>query len=247
MIRHLLLISIAAATIAPAATAQTRAKGYKEPGIGTLVGGRQSSVASQSDGGIDETRRIVQPAAESLDLGRRTARCVARTEPVRSARFVMTGPEVSARAAYGPIQGMMENCLGRRADVGIGALDISRRLLQSFLAEALVQRAPPLALAPLPLDQAQYPRDLATLPLQQRVVDEMAICLAYTQPAKAEALIRSEPASPVEKAAFADITPSLQACVPQNMTLQANKAGVRLATGLALFRRAQTPQQTAKK
>ena len=222
------------------ASAQTRARGgYKEPGVGTLIGGRQTSAATRTAGANGQTDQIaIQPSADTIALGRKTARCLARTESKRSARFVLAGMDVPAQAVYGPIQAMMENCLGKGSDDAVGAAQFSRRSLQGLLAEALLVQGPLLNLAPLAVDQIVYSKDLAAESDSNRVVDAMATCLAYTQPAKAEALVRTEFLSPAEKAAFQDMMPALQGCLNRDTTLQANKAGIRTATALALFRRA---------
>lgn len=239
MIRNALLALLASGLAMSPASAQTKPKGYQEPGIGTMIGGRQTSAATRTAGANGATDQVaIQPSADMIALGRKTARCLARTESKRSARFVLAGIDVSAQAAYGPIQGMMENCLGKGTDDRIGAAQFSRRSLQGLLAEALLVQGPPLGLQPVAVDQIAYPADLAAESDDNRVVDAMATCLAYTQPAKAEALVRTEFLSAAEKTAFQEMMPALQGCLNRDVTLKANKAGIRTATALALFRRA---------
>lgn len=223
-------------------------KGFKEPGIGTLIGGHQSSGATGSTGaGFADDKTSLQPEAASLEVSRRTAACVARSDSARAARFVATSLDVPASTAFGPISPVMQRCLGTKVSSTTSEMQLSRRALKALLAEALLLQAPPRNLAPTPLAEARMPADLAQESPNQRIVDELATCLAYTQPQPSEALIRSSFTSPEEKAAFQALTPTLPGCLGSNVTLTANKAGLRMATALAFYRRANDVGQEAKK
>ena len=115
-------------------------------------------------------------------------------------------------------------------------------IMRGMLAEAALDRsrAEADALQPLPLQQI-YQRNWFTITGRHLSVDEMGACIADTNPAGVSALIRTEPASKEENAAFGGLMDNLGKCLRAGTKLQANRQSLRAALADALYQRLQAP------
>ncbi|MEO8175248.1 MAG: hypothetical protein ABI626_01140 [Sphingomicrobium sp.] len=116
-------------------------------------------------------------------------------------------------------------------------------IMRGMLAEvALVRSAAEVAaLQPLAL-QKIYQRDWFAVTGRNITVDEMGACIADTNPAGIFALLKTEPTSPQEGAAFGQLGDNLGKCLRAGTKLQANRQSLRAALADALFQRIYRPQ-----
>jgi hypothetical protein len=119
----------------------------------------------------------------------------------------------------------------------------SMDVLRGRLAEEelLNESAQVSALQPLPLKQKRYIRPWFAATGRHPAVDEMAACMADTDPAGIEALIRTEPGNPDENAAIAAMAPNLGRCLGAGTRLDASRQALRAALADALYQRVSNP------
>jgi hypothetical protein len=109
--------------------------------------------------------------------------------------------------------------------------------LRGMIAEAFVKKnggAAGLAVKPL---QAVYKREWHAITTRPAAVDEMATCVAETNPAGIVAVLRTGHGSPEEVAAIRTISPSLGTCLGVGAKLTANRTAIRSALAEALYHR----------
>lgn len=122
-------------------------------------------------------------------------------------------------------------------------LALSQDMLRGKLAEAaLLNRAAQVAaLPPLPLQQKRYLRSWFVTTGRHPAVDEMAACMADTDPAGIAALITTDPDSGDETAAVGAMSPSLTKCLSAGTRLDASRHALRAALADALYQRLSNP------
>lgn len=114
-------------------------------------------------------------------------------------------------------------------------------LQRGMYAEALLGKMRhPLALEPL-VRVNEYHSRWAAVSGRDAVVDEMAICVAATNPSGVEALLATETDSPKELTAFGTLAQSFGPCLAANVQLNANRVAIRAALAEALYHRATAP------
>ena len=115
--------------------------------------------------------------------------------------------------------------------------------LRGNLAEQLLrnQSAAVAALKPLPLEQKRYTRPWFAATGRHPAVDEMAVCMAATNPAGVAALINTEPGSWEERSAFEDMSPALTKCLSAGTQLDVSREAIRAALADALYQRVTNP------
>jgi hypothetical protein len=120
-------------------------------------------------------------------------------------------------------------------------------IFRGMLAEAALKRSQPAvdALQALPL-QRIYVRPWFAVTGRHLSVDEMGACLADTNPVAAATLVRTEPTSGKESAAFASLTGDLGKCLRAGTRLQASRQALRAALAEALFQRINAPAGGAR-
>jgi len=107
-----------------------------------------------------------------------------------------------------------------------------------MLAEAALEKtSADEALQPL-APQPSYEREWFMLTGRDRVVDEMAVCVADQTPAGVRALLATKPEGPEELAAVQALSATLGPCLPTGATLKANRQSLRAALAEALYHRA---------
>jgi hypothetical protein len=115
-------------------------------------------------------------------------------------------------------------------------------ILRGMLAEAALDhsRSDVKALQPLPL-QPTYQRDWFAVTGRDVSVDEMAACVADTNPAAIASLLSAGPLSDGENGAFAGLSDSLGKCLRIGAKLTAGRQALREALADALFQRLNAP------
>lgn len=120
----------------------------------------------------------------------------------------------------------------------MAAFGADRGKLRGMVAEALLNGAQRAGqLAPLP-PMKVYAANWFLLSGRPRPVDEMAMCVAETDPAGIEALLATAPASRAQSRALSALTPSIGNCLARGYQLNTMPTGLRSALAEALYHRA---------
>jgi len=115
----------------------------------------------------------------------------------------------------------------------------SMDVLRGRLAEQLLRADPAVvaALQPLPLQQKRYIREWFAATGRHPAVDEMAACMADTDPGGIAALIATSPDSADENAGIGALTPALSKCLSAGTRLDADRHALRAALADAMYQR----------
>jgi hypothetical protein len=109
--------------------------------------------------------------------------------------------------------------------------------IRGMIAEAYLKRGKTVAsLTALP-PQPAYDRDWYAVTGRPRPLDEMATCVADSDPAGIVRLIDTEYGSSGQSAAIKALVPSLGPCLGRNYQLNANPMAIRSALAEALYHR----------
>ena len=178
---------------------------------------------------------VMKPSTEAMAVGRMLSACMVARHPAVAIRYIAAEAEVRDKIAKGMNEALSE-CLMNDGNKSASArMSLANGDLQGLFAEAFVisrtdaSSALPVAAAP------NYAATWVSADPSQSVVDRMAICLAATRPAEALALVRSTPASPDERAAFAAVMPHVGGCLVTGATLKTDRSGLRLAVARAVY------------
>ena len=184
-------------------------------------------------------------AAQASDAPQRFAACLAKMHPNDVRALLQAG---SSEAARRPYLGLADDsrCFSRAYGEGQfrpEEIGLSIDMLRGRLAEqaVLAQSAQVSALQPLPLRQQRYIRSWFAATGRHPAVDEMAACMADTNPAGIVTLIRTEPGNPDESAAIAGLSASLTKCLSAGTRLDASRQALRSALADALYQRLTNP------
>jgi len=117
-------------------------------------------------------------------------------------------------------------------------------VMRGDLAEELVKRdhAAAAELRPLPIEKV-YARPWYAFTGRDVSVDEMATCVADTNPAAILALLDSAPYSPGEGTAFANLVPYMGPCLRAGTKLAGAREPLRAALAEALYQRLENPSE----
>ena len=196
------------------------------------------------DRGAHETRRILKEFAQ--------CNVKAHRDDVRRYLLEDVG---EAEEAILRDRAVDASCLDRE----VGDSDLQFRLtgvsLQGALAEQMLSAE---GLLSRPLDVAaiaplrhpdRTPEELKKLDAAARAqtlaldyVFRFGECVVRANPAASAALLRSEPDSAAENAAFGDLMPAFRSCVELNRTLTADKIEIRGAVAYNYYRLASAPR-----
>lgn len=122
----------------------------------------------------------------------------------------------------------------------------SKGLMRGMIAEAALRGSAAAAgLQPLPLQQKRYIRAWFVATGRDPAVDEMAACVADTNPHGITALLATSPDTAEESWAIGELNPTLQACLAARTQLHADRMALRAALADALYQRARDPQLSA--
>ena len=185
------------------------------------------------------------PAAAAPGTAQRYAACLAQSHVAQARELLRTS---TASAANLPYRGMVQDdrCVSQAfgSQVFSPADEaFSTPTLRGNLAEQLLlkQDAAVAALKPLPLEQKRYTRPWFAATGRHPAVDEMAVCMAATNPGGIAALIRTSPASGEEGAAFEAMSPALVKCLSAGTQLNVSRQAIRAALADALYQRLTNP------
>lgn len=182
------------------------------------------------------------PATAASDV-QAYAACVAKARPRQAAELLNAQ---TAAAASDPYRDLAHNdyCFSRvftgsyqpqDAAVSIGALR------GHFAEKALLADPRAAALQPLPLQQKRYLRPWFAATGRHPAVDEMAACMADTDPAAIMGLIRTAPGSWDENSWMGSMPASLTKCLSAGVRLDASRPALRAALADALYQRVHNP------
>ena len=181
------------------------------------------------------------------------ARCVIERRERQTREFLASVDPDQSRALFRRL-GAELDCFALTETserVEATAVAFPRDIARGMFAEQLIKKnmATFAVLAPL-ARVASYSRSWYAVSGRASTVDEMGTCAAETAPASIVTLIRTQPYSDGEGAAFAALSPTLGACLVAGAKLDANRQALRAALADALYQRianpvASPPTQTA--
>ena len=118
-------------------------------------------------------------------------------------------------------------------------------IMRGNLAEELLKRNRSAVgqLEPVAI-QKIYSRPWFALTGRHVSVDEMAACVADTNPAAIMTLVESEPFTDAENAAFGNLVPFMGPCLTAGTTLGAKREPLRAALAEALYQRVENPGES---
>ena len=119
----------------------------------------------------------------------------------------------------------------------LAAFGPERGKFRGMVAEALLRRSTTARrLAALP-QVSSYTAGWFALSGRPRAVDEMAMCVAATNPGGIITLLGTKPGSTWQRQALTALAPSLGACLAKGYQLDTKPAGLRAALAEALYHR----------
>jgi hypothetical protein len=186
-------------------------------------------------------------AAAPNDAQQRYVACVSEMRPAQVQQLMRATTASSASLPYHALADddrCFSRVYGNRAFSPSDVL--SQDMLRGRLAEqALRARASDVgALKPLPLQQKRYIRNWFGATSRHPAVDEMAVCMADTDPAGIAALIETSPGSSDESESITVMGANLTKCLDAGTRLDASRPALRAALADALYQRLTNPQMS---
>ncbi|WP_126172343.1 hypothetical protein [Altericroceibacterium xinjiangense] len=121
----------------------------------------------------------------------------------------------------------------------------STSLIRGMTAEVLLKKSQrDDALQPMEL-QLHYPREWHALTTRDKAVDEMATCVADSNPQSIEAVLQTAPGGPEERTSIQALAPWLGVCLQSGYELDGQPLGLRSALAEALYYRTFHPEPAA--
>jgi hypothetical protein len=183
--------------------------------------------------------------ASAKSPGEQYAACLVQTRPAQVEALLHAS---SAAAAHNPYYALAddERCFTRifgnkpfRPEDAGTSMDMLRgRLAEQAL---LSQSRKVEALEALPLQQQRYVRPWFAATGRHPAVDEMAACMADTDPKAILTLVGTTAGSEDENAAISGLSSSLTKCLSAGTRLDASRQALRAALADALYQRLQNP------
>lgn len=208
-------------------------------------------LAQSTDPAIEGTRTgsRVDPALRSqanTDLRARDAATYRFIECAVARRTSQMRDLLDARTeeGYGRAQDALADIQRCNIDAYVAATSsvvsfaTERPTLRGLVAEALVKqdRDAVQALQPMPL-QRVYERGWFAMTGRARPIDEMATCVADTNPQAIYGLLQTDVSSDAQRAAIGALAPALGPCLATGFRLNSNALGLRTALAEALYHR----------
>lgn len=188
---------------------------------------------------------LASQAAAAPSNAQRFGSCVAQSRPAQARELLLAS---NSEEAARPLRSLVsdDRCISKTfGNEPFSPSDeaFSTPTLRGNLAEQLLlnQSAAVAALKPLPLEQKRYTRAWFAATGRHPAVDEMAVCMAATNPAGIAGLIRTSPGSSEEGAAFEAMTPALIKCLSAGTQLNVSRDAIRAAVADALYQRVANP------
>lgn len=179
------------------------------------------------------------PAQSNDQMLRTYSECATRRSSDQMRALLDADDESAYRAAAEQFSGDPRCTLNDEVTTTVLASTFNqdRGKLRGMVAESLLKRSRTVAkLAPLP-KAASYRAVWTRMTSRVAAVDEMAMCVAATDPAGIRTLLATNPNSTAQRQAFAALTPSLGTCLAKGYQLDTKPAGLRAALAEALYHR----------
>jgi len=184
-------------------------------------------------------------ASAQSDTAERYAACLAQARPDQVRALLHATTADSANRPYRALADD-DRCFSRifgsgqfNPDEAAGSMDVLRGRLAE--QELLSQSSQVAALQALPLKQERYIRPWFAATGRHPAVDEMAACLADTDPAGIMALVRTTAGQPDESSAISSLGPNMIKCLSAGTRLDASRQALRAALADALYQRLNNP------
>ena len=184
-------------------------------------------------------------AEKGGDVPQRMANCLYERYPDRAQRLLQAATASAAENAY---VGLLDEPLCGPRVIGDRAYSPeetlgSIHLMRGMLAEQALAGVLPAAqaLPVLPARARGYARPWSAATGRHAGVDEMAACVADTNPSGILALLASAPSSADESKAMAGLDGSIKNCLAANLRLATDALPVRAALADALYQRVRNP------
>lgn len=184
------------------------------------------------------------------DAAQRYASCLVQMHPQQVQALLNAAAGDVAQRAYGTLAAD-DRCLTKAVgdqQFTPDQLGLSIDMLRGRLAEqALLGDARADALPALPLQQKRYIRAWFAATGRHPAVDEMATCMADTDPGQIMGLVRTPAGSAEEIDAIGAMGPALTRCLSAGTRLDASRQALRAALADALYQRLNNPALSAAK
>jgi hypothetical protein len=188
---------------------------------------------------------IASPAVAAPDTARSYAACLAEKHGPQARELLQAS---TSAAVNSPYRALVEDdrCISRafgNQQFSLADDAFSTPTLRGNLAEQLLlkQTSAVAALQPLPLQQKLYFRPWFAATGRHPAVDEMAACMADTDPAGILALIKADVGAADETAAFGAMSSALTKCLSAGTQLDVGREAIRAALADALYQRFNNP------
>lgn len=181
--------------------------------------------------------------SRAVIVGHSFAACITRKRESIARRFI----EVTTAEEVDKLETALFREVGctnmpGMSPIGDGAMVRSATdIWRGMIAEELLRGVAPITLQPL-ARLPEYHSLWLAVSGRYPVVEEMAVCVAATNPAGIVALLKTVPESPEEQAAMRAMSPSFGPCLVVNAHLTANRQSMRAALAEALYHRATMPE-----
>lgn len=186
--------------------------------------------------------------SRAVIVGHSFAACMVRKRESMARRFLDAATVVEATSASTALfrEVGCTNFAGMSGIEDGASVASSTDIWRGFLAEELLKRMPPFTLQPLPRVQ-DYHSVWLDVSGRHPVVEEMAVCVAATNPAGIVSLLATTPESGEELAAMRSLSPSFGPCLQVDAKLTANRQSMRAALAEAIYHRVTAPDLSAQK
>lgn len=193
-----------------------------------------------------EMMSVQHAEGNSNEVSRRFAGCIALKRAADTRHYLdATDAGEASRLSRGLFR-EMDSCLILDASslAEYQRLRIPPELMRGLLAEAVLTTMPPHEDA-RPVAR-EYHSPWLAVAHRDVVVEEMATCVAATNPAGIRAMLGTIAATAGENRAMAALAPSLGTCLAANAKLTANAASLRAALAEELYHRVASPALVAE-
>jgi hypothetical protein len=173
------------------------------------------------------------------------AACLAQSRPTQVRDLLQAANAQAANRRY-EVLSNDDRCFTRvfggqrfKPEDGASSMDMLRGRLAEQALRADETRV--AALQALPLQQKRYIRPWFAATGRHPAVDEMAACMADTDPAGIAALVQTSPGTTDTNSAIAALSPALTKCLSAGTRLDASREALRAALADALYQRLNNP------
>ena len=175
-----------------------------------------------------------------VDASRLIAACMIKRDRRHASLFVENEPHTPAfKKAWSELESAMAACIMPESQ----SLTLRINDLRGTLAEALLREAGGAALDRAGALSAEPPQRIGVGKSGIANDDRLFRCAIAASPIAAAALVKADPASPAEAAAFNDLGAALQQCVPENVEMKLQLFQIRWLVAAALYSRLAASQR----